>query len=231
MKKIFIRTILGIFVLFIILAIYLLFVIKSISGVSEGEPIAKYEKRKSALMVIDIQEGTTGELAITEGYIKQRKLFLTAVNKVIDMSNTSDLIIVYIKNETTNWLINFLDQNLAAKGHPGTEFDKDLKVVSKNQFTKHEMDAFSNLKLNEFLIKKQVNHLYIIGLDAAYCVDRTMKAALNRGYELTIIEDAVISETAELKAEKLQEFKQLGIIVIKVNDLINAIVSSEYMLN
>ena len=168
--------------------------------------------------MIDVQEGTTGELSVTEGYINQREPFLAAVNKVIEKADTSDITIIYIKNETTNWLFNFVGGNILAQGHPSAEFDKDLKVINKNQFVKNNLDAFTNPQLDEFLIKNQINHLYITGLDAAYCAGAATKTALNRGYVVTLIEDALLSETEELKAEKINEFKELGVKVVTVDN-------------
>jgi ABC-type polysaccharide/polyol phosphate export permease len=56
---------------------------------------------------------------------------------------------------------------------------------------------------------------YIVGLDAAYCVKNTISAALNRGFEVLVIEDALISETKALKEEMIQYFKNNGVKIIR----------------
>jgi len=45
--------------------------------------------------------------------------------------------------------------------------------------------------LNE--VKKEINKLVFVGLDLAYCVNRTIKTVNNRKYEICIISDAVLS--------------------------------------
>jgi len=217
MKKIIIRSILGIVAVILILAAYLFITIQSAMKITEGQPIAKYDTVKSALLVIDIQEGTTGGYSVTKGYINQREPFLAAVNSVIEKADTSGITIIYIKNETTNWLFNLLGGNILAEGDPSAEFDKDLKVINQNQFSKNVLDAFTNPQLDKFLIENQINHLYITGLDAAYCAGAATQAALNRGYKITLIEDALLSETKEIKAEKINKLEELGITIINAN--------------
>jgi hypothetical protein len=70
-KRILLRVLLafGIFVV-ILIANYVVFGITA-SKVSEGVPIENRDPERVALLVIDIQEGTTGSTSITEGYIRQ----------------------------------------------------------------------------------------------------------------------------------------------------------------
>jgi nicotinamidase-related amidase len=73
------------------------------------------------------------------------------------------------------------------------------------------MDAFSNPALDAFLPQNEVSRLYVTGLDAAYCVDRTIKGALNRGYKVTAVKDAIISSTAEKRDQFLKSYETEGV--------------------
>jgi nicotinamidase-related amidase len=54
----------------------------------------------------------------------------------------------------------------------------------------------------------------LVGLDAAHCVTSTVQAALNRGYEISVMENAVIGETEIEKNDALDEFRKLGVEII-----------------
>jgi len=202
-----------------LLVLYVTYLFMSSSTISRGQPIAEYDQPTSALLVIDIQEGTTGEKSITEGYVQQSESFIQKVNAAIDWADSSSIQVVYIYHETTNWLLNIAMQNVLARGSHGAEIDQRIKIVSDNLFSKHKMDAFSNPALDAFLLKNKVNKIYAVGLDAAYCVNKTVFAAQNRGFHVTVIEDAIISEKETKKIEMIDKFKSAGIEIIQSSDL------------
>ena len=115
--------------------------------------------------------------------------------------------------------LNWADDYVLAKGTPGVELDGRLKILSANFFTKRKSDAFSNLKLDPFLAALKVRRIIITGLDIAYCAGKVSQAALNRGYEVVVIEDAVISETDELRQEKIIELETAGAQIIQIDQL------------
>ena len=63
------------------------------SAISEGEPIPAYENSKSALVVIDIQEGITGKLSSSEGHAQQAIPFIKTVNQVIAKADSSNSVV------------------------------------------------------------------------------------------------------------------------------------------
>ena len=108
----------------------------------------------------------------------------------------------------------------AIKGKLGTEIDKRITIMSDNCFSKSMPDAFSNPKFEAFLNEKQINELYLVGLDAEGCVKFTAKGALKRGYNVTIITDGIVL-LAENKWDKLLEnFEQDGITLISSNEFL-----------
>ena len=56
--------------------------------------------------------------------------------------------------------------------------------------------------------------LKLVGLDAAHCVTSTVQAALNRAYEISVVESAVICKTEIEKKDALDEFRKLGVDII-----------------
>ena len=100
------------------------------------------------------------------------------------------------------------------KGTVGTQIDSRIHLVSEYIFPKEKKDSFSNPELDNFINKHQISRLYFVGLDEAHCVKNTISAALNRGYEIFVIEDALISETEDLKKEMIEDYKKNGVKII-----------------
>jgi nicotinamidase-related amidase len=61
------------------------------------------------------------------------------------------------------------------------------------------------------LQKNNINHLVVVGLDISYCVNKTAQGALNRGYQVTAIQDAVIGGSPETEKKMLGQFHERGI--------------------
>ncbi len=178
--------------------------------VSEGVPIASFAAGKSALLVIDIQEGTTGKRALKESYIKASDSLIRLVNRLVDSASKRNVPVIYVRSEVSNVLVNLINNSMST-GSEGAALDKRLKVVSDFYIPKQKQDAFSNPILDSILTANQVNKLYITGLDAGFCVNSTIEAALNRGYAITVISNAVISETDSLKAQVFKRLKTKGV--------------------
>jgi len=184
--------------------------------ISEGEKIEVYSTPQKALLVVDIQERITGKYSDSYYYVNQSESLIDSLNKAIDYSINNGFKVVYIKNQISNPLINVLNNSMA-KGGPGVELDSRLHIVSENIFSKSRLDAFSNSTLDKFLIENQIDDLYFTGLDAAFCVNSTIKASLNRNYKVNIINDALISESDSLKQLMLKEFELNGIKILSMH--------------
>ena len=214
MKKFFRRLLFwfGISILFFVA--YFVYVVDDALSVSNGFRLPDYEKQKIALVIIDVQEGTTGMHAKEQYYIDQAPGLIENINEVISVAYENDVPIIYIQQQTENWLLNWGDDYAMAPGSPGVTIDGRLKIVSLTHFTKRKSDAFSNYEFETYLQTLQINRLIITGMDIAYCAGKTSYAAMNRGYEVYIVEDAVISENSELKNEKIAELRADGANII-----------------
>ena len=87
-----------------------------------------------------------------------------------------------------------------------------------NDFAKNRTDAFSNRQLEQFLIDQQVTELYLVGLDAAFCVYYTALGALNRGYNVTVVSDAVM--TGRNMAHVIERYRKKGIAVMESREVV-----------
>ena len=221
LKKI-ILGIVGLLVLFII-ALFVNYKIfeKNWTSVSQGKPIGNYVERRAALLVVDIQEGTTGNSSRNSFYKKDADKLIQKINYLSDNFKKRNSLILFIRTEISNPLINLLD-NSYAKGSLGAEFDKRLKFDSGFEVVKIGNDSFINSNLDSILTRNKISELYIVGLDAAYCINITSIAAKNRNYHINLIEETILSESEAMKDSMIVVFRNRGIKILSI-DSINSV--------
>jgi nicotinamidase-related amidase len=106
------------------------------------------------------------------------------------------------------------------KNTDGAGIDSRVVIKGNHILDKRIMDAFSNPELGALLVENQIDQLFITGIAADQCVDRTTKAALNRNYKVTVISDAVGTVTDEKRDMKLKEFLNMGVSIISTDELL-----------
>ena len=207
-----------VFVVVILVVNYVIWDQRS-AKISEGRPIIQRATKKQALLVIDIQEGITGTSSTSEFYVKQSEELIRVVNRIIESTARNGIPVIYVKNEISNPLINILNSSLAS-GTPGAELDSRLKVLSHYIVNKDRSDAFSNPLLDSILINNEINSLVFVGLDLGECVNSTIVAAVNRKYDICLIDDALVADPDSLKDVLLDEFKQRGFDITSSNEYV-----------
>ena len=211
--------IIGIIILFIVIVIVnLIIVSKNESIISKGQPIKNYSEHNYALLIIDIQEATTGDVSMYPFFKKNSDDLIKNINQIVESFKIQNIPVVYIRSEITNPLINLINSSYA-KGHIGAKFDKRLQTVSDLEVVKKNKDSFRNTNLDSILTSNKVNELYIVGLDAAECINATVEAAQNRNYDVNLIEEAILSKSKEMKDSMIVNFKDRGVKVIKTDSL------------
>jgi len=220
MKKVLLWIALSLILLAGATAGYLYVFTQKACKISEGRPVVQTSQPRAAIMVIDIQEGITGKISNLEAYKILADSLIYNVNIITAAAACNEIPIVYIRSEVSDVIINLLNSSMK-KGSQGVALDKRLNVSGNHIFSKQKNDAFSNPELDSFLIKNGINQLYITGLDAAKCVNSTIMAAQNRGYNIVVIDEAVVADDKMIKEQKIKEFKETGIKVISLNEFLN----------
>src|SRR5574341_396700 len=193
-------------------------------GPTQGKKIEKFANPQKALLVIDVQEDYTGTMAKPPFPYKDSGRLITTVNKLIDKAHKKNILVLYVKQEFNGFWGRLFSKMFAGgtaiKGTPGAEIDKRISIVSDNVFSKPKADAFSNPKLEAFLNSHQVNELYIVGLDAEYCVHLTAKGALNRGYNVSIITNSILLRAEKKWDDLLKKYIKEGIVLKSSHDFL-----------
>ncbi len=211
--------IIGTIILFIIIVVvYLIFFVKNESIVSKGQPIQNFDKRNCALLVVDIQEVITGDLSIYPGLQEKSEILIQEINQAVDSFEIHNYPVIYIRSEINNPFVNLINSSYA-KGSPGVKYDKRLRIVSDIEVVKTGKDSFRKTNLDDILSKNKVNELFIVGLDAAECVNATVEASQNRNYKVNIIKEAVISKSRSKTDSMMVYFREKGVRIIDMDSL------------
>lgn len=215
-KRILLRILLVLGLVIAVLVLNLVFFNITASRVSEGIPIENPNPENVALLVIDIQEGTTGTTSTLKALVDQSEPLISTVNRILEDSHNKGDLIIYIRTEVANPLLNILNNSMA-RGSEGAELDQRLLLEPGEVVVKRKGDSFMGTDLDQVLMDHRIGKLVVVGLDAARCVMRTVRAGVNRGYSMAVIEDAVISETGELKTQAISEFRDLGVEIVSLD--------------
>jgi nicotinamidase/pyrazinamidase len=220
------KILIAVVVLIIGIAGFLISQIMIISQPTEGVKIAKYQNPQKAVLVIDIQEDFTGVTAKPPFPYRDSQKLIDTVNTITEYASQRNIPVIYIRQELDGFigtlLSNLFAGGTAIKGNPGTEIDKRVNLVSSNIYPKPKSDAFSNQVFEEFLIRNQINELYLVGLDADGCVHNTALGALNRGYTVNIVTDAIVLKEEEKWNELLEQYKKEGIKLTLTREFISS---------
>lgn len=195
-----------------------LFMYRSMFVATRGRKIGTYSHPRAALLVLDLQEGYAGINARQPVTAPPAGSLLDTVNQLIVLAVQSDMEVAYVRQVFSN---NFFVRMHGGRRVGRVMVDSRIKLVNTNDFEKNRTDAFSNRQLEQLLIDRQVNELYLTGVDAAYCVYYTALGALNRGYKVSVVLDAVSSR--HKMAAVVQRYLKKGIGVVTSGELFNTL--------
>ncbi|MDL2262473.1 cysteine hydrolase [Bacteroidales bacterium OttesenSCG-928-I21] len=158
-----------------------------------------------ALIIIDIQNDIT----------KNYKDIIENINQSIDWAVDNEILVVYIRHE------NLSDGTRTFKPNTrGAELVSDLKIVSKNIFTKYKGNALSSEEFADFINKNGINEFYITGADAVACVKSTCYNLTKANYKVNVLSDCITSYDKKKIDEMLHYYESKGCEIISLNDLL-----------
>lgn len=171
---------------------------------------------ETAFLVLDIQKDFTdhnGRLPVAKHQVKP---MIDNINYIIKKGSLEGWHIIYIGNEfeRNQFISNWLRKNAAIKGSIGSQLNEKLILVNNNYFSKKQGDALSNQNLIDYLKENSIQNLIISGLFAEGCVSATVKGAIKRNFNVTIIEDAVAGANDKNRDKALTKLQLTGASVL-----------------
>ena len=177
---------------------------------------------KTALLVIDVQEGVTGKGGkLSFGYERSGD-FIANINRLVDHAAANGWTICYVA-EITHWYFAvpaFKTHFAFMKGSGGAKLDARLKVAGDHYFEKVRASAFTNGRLARLLEGRGVEQVIVCGLAADKCAGATAKSAVVKGYRVAVASDACFSDTDAKAQAAFRELESMGARVISTSEII-----------
>lgn len=136
--------------------------------------INKSERAQSALLVIDVQVGV-----VADAYMRDEKIahIATAVAK----ARAASIPVIWVRHSDSGLVLGSDDWQIVPELQPLPE----EPIVEKLY-----RSSFVETDLEQLLATRKVGFLFICGAETNNCVRHTSHAALEAGYDVTLISDA-----------------------------------------
>lgn len=159
-----------------------------------------------ALVIIDIQNDIT----------KNYKEIIGNINKAIDWAVDHEIPVIYIRHENLSAGTRTFKPNTR-----GSELAPDLKIASKNVFTKYKGNALTSEEFADFINKNGINEFYITGADAVACLKSTCYNLTKANYKVNVLSDCITSYDKKKIDEMLHYYESKGCEIIGLNNLLD----------
>ncbi len=136
--------------------------------------INKAERGNSALIVIDVQVNV-----VAEAFERDQKIanMVDAVNK----ARAASIPVIWVRHS---------EESLPLHSDGWQIVPELVPAASEEIIEKTYRSTFEATNLEDVLASKKIGHLFVCGAESNNCVRHTSMAALERGYDVTLIEDA-----------------------------------------
>ncbi|MDD2877874.1 MAG: isochorismatase family protein [Acidiphilium sp.] len=140
------------------------------------------KKSKSALIVVDVQIG------VMSGAWDANRI-INNISRSVERARNQGIPVIWVQHSDDELIHESSEWNLVPEL---TQNDGEMLIH------KHFNLAFEKTGLNEGLISLGVNHIVLAGASTNWCIRATAYGALERGYDLTLVEDAHTTAPIEL---------------------------------
>ncbi|MDO4463784.1 MAG: cysteine hydrolase family protein [Bacillota bacterium] len=152
-------------------------------------------KEKEALLIIDVQNDyfPGGACELKNAYEAEERII-----SLISKSRAMGRPIIYIQHK------NPPDVNFLVEGTLGCEISERIKPDSEDKvIVKYFPNSFLETELDDYLKKNNITKLIVCGMMTHMCVDTTVRAAMDYGYEVDLVADACATKDLEIQGESI----------------------------
>lgn len=148
---------------------------------------------QEALIIIDVQNDyfPGGTCELWNVYEAENK-----IKMLIGESRSLGRPIIYIQH------INPPDETFFLEGTYGCEISERIKPLPEDKIiVKYYPNSFLETELDFYLKEKCIKKLIVCGMMTHMCVDTTVRAAMDYGYEVDLVADACATMDLEISGE------------------------------
>lgn len=135
------------------------------------------------LLIVDVQVGVMKVCWDSERIISN-------INLAVEKARSQAIPIIWVQHSDDELRYQTSEWELVPQLSP-------LKTDSR--IDKHFNSSFEETSLDELLSRFEVSHIVMAGAATNWCIRATAYAALDRGYDLTLIQDAHSTEDMEFE--------------------------------
>jgi len=132
------------------------------------------DRNMKALMVIDVQNGVVE-------YARHRDETVARIKGLVEKARAADTEVIWVQHSEDEMPIGSQYWQIVPELKP----NPDEKIIHKLW-----RSSFEETDLEDVLEELNVEHLIITGAQTNYCVRHTVHAAIERGLDVTLVEDA-----------------------------------------
>jgi nicotinamidase-related amidase len=137
---------------------------------------------KSALVVVDVQVGVMASSW-------EAKRVVANVAQAVERARSSGVPVVWVQHESDELPRSSEPWQLVPELQPKSE---EMRVY------KRFPSSFEDTELESTLQEQEITHVVLAGAQTNWCIRATAYAALDRGYDLTLVKDAHTTESIDL---------------------------------
>lgn len=137
---------------------------------------------KGVLMVVDVQVGVMADVWDAPRVVGN-------VARAVERARAQGVPVIWVQHA---------DEDLRHGTPPWQWVPELVPAAGETLVHKHYNSSFEQTPLEEHLARLGATHIALAGAASNWCIRATAYGALDRGYDLTLVEDAHTTETMEL---------------------------------
>ncbi len=124
------------------------------------------------------------------------------------------------EEEGGKWPRHCVQNSEGAEFHPELKLPENTIIISKGTNPKKEAySGFEDTDLEKILKENGIRKVWVGGVATEYCVKATCLDALEKGFEVFLLEDACRGVNAEDERKAIEEMVQKGVKLIRIEDI------------
>ncbi len=188
--------------------------------------------RKKLLIITDYQndfvasDGKVAKIIGDKNFLKLQEI-APKIQKLVDFWHQKEKKVLFLVSDYNSEYHKGYYKEFRARGAYGNTVLKNtighelykLKSEENDKFiVKNYFDGFYQTELETFLKENQITDIYFCGVNTDVCVFHTAIGAMNRGYNVYVIEDATetITDNKKIFLDYLREYVGVKIIESKL---------------
>jgi capsular exopolysaccharide synthesis family protein len=179
---------------------------------------------RKALLIVDVQTDFVEAAGLYALPRATTDRLIDQINHIARMIHDTGTIVVYIQQEFDSGRAKLAARLALGRkaGDAASQNRLDPRIESGGRYflATNFADAFSNPKLENFLRSREVDHVFMVGIEGLLSIQQTAKSALRRGYSVTFIRDAIATASEKAWQRILTKYETEAAFAISSQEFI-----------